>query len=91
MGFSKPKPKGPSAEQIRLQKEQTKLAKQQQEQAKQQAADLKDQERTASVEAERSRQQRISGQKARRRRGKGRASLIATGSELGTSSSDTLG
>jgi hypothetical protein len=44
------------------------------------------QEMDATDEAEKARQQRISGQRAQRNSKRGRSSLISTGSELGTSS-----
>lgn len=82
--ISKPKPSGPSAEQIALQKEQANLAKKQQQQIAEQDAQLALQENRAAADAEAQRQQRIKSQKAARLRGVGRSSLISSGSELGT-------
>lgn len=84
---SKPKPQGPSKEQLALQREQAELAKKQQQQIEEQKVRLAEQEANAAAEAERERQQRIKGQKASRLRRRGRSSLIGTGSELGTSGS----
>lgn len=70
-----PKVPGPSAAEIQARKDQEKR--------------LKEQEKAAQLEADRSRQLRISGAVAARNRTIGRGSLIKTGSELGTS--ETLG
>ncbi len=77
------KPKA-SAESKKLQAEQAELAKAQQQQIADQQTKLEEQERNASLEADRARNQRINGLKASRNRRRGRASLIKSGSELGT-------
>lgn len=69
MGFSKPK--GPSAEELRAQREQ--------------AERLERQEKEAKLAAEREAEMTAKQQSAQRRRQAGRSSLIAT-SELGTDS-----
>ena len=84
MGGRSSKKAKQSAEQARLQKEQTELAKQQQVQLEQQKAQLAQQEAESSAQAEADRQRRIKGQKAARLKLRGRRSLIASGSELGT-------
>lgn len=66
--FKPPKPKGPSAAEIQ--------ARQQQQ------AQLAEQQKTANLEADRARRQRISKQRASRSGALGRSSLIKT-TELG--------
>ena len=84
---SKPKTRGPSAAQLKLQKEQVELAKQQQAQANADRERLKAQEIEAQKTADAERDQRIKKQRSARLRRLGRSSLIKTGSELGTSGS----
>ena len=91
MGALKAKPKGPSQEQLRLQREQAELARKQQEQIEADKARLAEQEAQAATQAESERQKRIKDQKAARLRQRGRGSLIGTGSELGTKTSGSLG
>lgn len=83
--MGKMKQKSPKVDE-KLQAEQRELARKQKEQIERQKQQLRMQEMDAIDEAEKARQQRISGQRAQRNRKRGRSSLIATGSELGTSS-----
>jgi transcription elongation GreA/GreB family factor len=82
MGKMKPSTKGND----KLKAEQRELARKQREQIDRQKQQLRMQEMDATDEAEKARQQRISGQRAQRNSKRGRSSLISTGSELGTSS-----
>lgn len=84
--MGKPKSAGPSKQQLKLQREQSMLAQQQRKQIEEQNKALQEQEEQSRLEAERQRNQRISGQSASARRSMGRRSLIGTGGELGTES-----
>lgn len=81
----KSRPRGPSREQLRLQREQQRLAEEQRQQIEEQRVRLAEQEEEAQLQAERERDQRISGQRAAALRRRGRSSLITSQSELGTS------
>lgn len=82
--MSKPKV---SSEQRRLQAEQAELAKAQKKKISEDKLRLEQEQQAADAAAEKERQARISGQRAQRARRVGRGSLIATGSELGSSGS----
>lgn len=88
-GILSPKPKGPSAEQQRLQAEQTALAKKQAEQLEEQEATLAQQELQSKRDADQNLSRRNQTARAARLRKRGRASLIKSGSELGATG--TLG
>jgi predicted nucleotidyltransferase len=84
--MGKLKPSKPKVDE-KLKAEQAELARKQKEQIDRQQSQLRRQEIDSANEADKSRQQRIAGQRAQRNRKRGRSSLISTGSELGTSSS----